>query len=147
MQLPDGNEIQIGPDRFKVPEILFQPVSCTAHSIALHCIALHCIVVCHLQTRFSCLHECATKVLYMPSAGVARRGLHTYSSVQAALDCSLNLCMLFNEIRSSHSMLKTQYLQGFLLITEWCNSQALVSKICQLLRHHDAHQWQTCVCV
>ncbi|KAL3131210.1 hypothetical protein ABBQ38_000509 [Trebouxia sp. C0009 RCD-2024] len=24
-ELPDGNEIQIGPDRFKVPEVLFQP--------------------------------------------------------------------------------------------------------------------------
>lgn len=38
VQLPDGNEIQIGPDRFKVPEILFQPVSRTAHSIALSCL-------------------------------------------------------------------------------------------------------------
>ena len=27
LQLPDGNEIQIGPDRFKVPEVLFNPVS------------------------------------------------------------------------------------------------------------------------
>lgn len=27
-QLPDGNEIQVGVDRFKVPELLFQPVSC-----------------------------------------------------------------------------------------------------------------------
>lgn len=27
MQLPDGNEIQVGVDRFKVPELLFQPVS------------------------------------------------------------------------------------------------------------------------
>ena len=26
LQLPDGTEIQIGPDRFKVPEVLFQPV-------------------------------------------------------------------------------------------------------------------------
>ena len=26
MQLPDGTEIQVGPDRFKVPEVLFQPV-------------------------------------------------------------------------------------------------------------------------
>lgn len=26
-QLPDGNEIQVGVDRFKVPELLFQPVS------------------------------------------------------------------------------------------------------------------------
>ncbi|KAK9815679.1 hypothetical protein WJX72_007893 [[Myrmecia] bisecta] len=24
-ELPDGNEIQVGPDRFKVPEVLFQP--------------------------------------------------------------------------------------------------------------------------
>lgn len=29
MQLPDGNEIQVGVDRFKVPELLFQPVSDT----------------------------------------------------------------------------------------------------------------------
>lgn len=27
VQLPDGNEIAIGPDRFQVPEVLFQPVS------------------------------------------------------------------------------------------------------------------------
>jgi hypothetical protein len=27
LQLPDGNEIQVGVDRFKVPELLFQPVS------------------------------------------------------------------------------------------------------------------------
>jgi actin-related protein len=27
VQLPDGNEIQVGVDRFKVPELLFQPVS------------------------------------------------------------------------------------------------------------------------
>ena len=32
LQLPDGNEIQIGPDRFKVPEVLFQPVSFLASS-------------------------------------------------------------------------------------------------------------------
>ncbi len=32
LQLPDGNEIQIGPDRFKVPEVLFQPVSFLAWS-------------------------------------------------------------------------------------------------------------------
>ena len=25
-QLPDGQEIQVGVDRFKVPELLFQPV-------------------------------------------------------------------------------------------------------------------------
>ena len=30
MQLPDGNEIQVGPDRFKVPEVFFQPVCCSA---------------------------------------------------------------------------------------------------------------------
>jgi hypothetical protein len=27
LQLPDGTEIQVGPDRFKVPEVLFNPVS------------------------------------------------------------------------------------------------------------------------
>ena len=27
LQLPDGTEIQVGPDRFGVPEVLFQPVS------------------------------------------------------------------------------------------------------------------------
>lgn len=27
LQLPDGTEIQVGADRFKVPELLFQPVS------------------------------------------------------------------------------------------------------------------------
>ncbi len=26
LQLPDGQEIQVGPDRFKVPEVLFNPV-------------------------------------------------------------------------------------------------------------------------
>lgn len=26
-QLPDGQEIQVGVDRFKVPELMFQPVS------------------------------------------------------------------------------------------------------------------------
>ena len=26
LQLPDGNEIEIGPDRFAVPELLFNPV-------------------------------------------------------------------------------------------------------------------------
>lgn len=25
-QLPDGNEIQVGVDRFAIPEIMFQPV-------------------------------------------------------------------------------------------------------------------------
>jgi hypothetical protein len=30
LQLPDGNEIQVGVDRFKVPELLFQPVSAAA---------------------------------------------------------------------------------------------------------------------
>lgn len=28
LQLPDGTEIQVGPDRFKVPEVLFNPVCC-----------------------------------------------------------------------------------------------------------------------
>ena len=31
MQLPDGNEIQIGPERFGVPELLFQPVRLLAY--------------------------------------------------------------------------------------------------------------------
>lgn len=26
LQLPDGTEIQVGPDRFAVPEVLFNPV-------------------------------------------------------------------------------------------------------------------------
>ena len=26
VQLPDGNELQVGPERFNIPEILFQPV-------------------------------------------------------------------------------------------------------------------------
>jgi len=25
-QLPDGQELQFGPDRFKIPELLFNPV-------------------------------------------------------------------------------------------------------------------------
>lgn len=25
-ELPDGSELHIGPDRFKVPEVLFRPV-------------------------------------------------------------------------------------------------------------------------
>jgi len=36
LQLPDGNEIQIGPDRFKVPEVLFQPVIFLAWSYCAH---------------------------------------------------------------------------------------------------------------
>jgi hypothetical protein len=36
LQLPDGNEIQIGPDRFKVPEVLFQPVIFLAGSHCSH---------------------------------------------------------------------------------------------------------------
>ena len=40
MQLPDGTEIQVGPDRFKVPEVLFQPVWATVkHSCV--CELLH----------------------------------------------------------------------------------------------------------
>ena len=29
MQLPDGTQIEIGPDRFAVPEVLFNPVGPT----------------------------------------------------------------------------------------------------------------------
>ena len=38
VQLPDGTEIQVGPDRFGVPEVLFQPVGnpkCSASRLLL----------------------------------------------------------------------------------------------------------------
>lgn len=31
LQLPDGNIVQVGPDRFNVPEVMFQPVSLKNH--------------------------------------------------------------------------------------------------------------------
>ena len=34
VQLPDGNEIQIGPERFGVPELLFQPVGSPVPKLA-----------------------------------------------------------------------------------------------------------------
>ncbi len=48
-QLPDGNEIQIGPDRFKVPEILFQPVRL---SVCLLTYCLDVFVMTRLPTAF-----------------------------------------------------------------------------------------------
>ena len=52
LQLPDGTEIQVGPDRFGVPEVLFQPVSKAANELRayswqswtcrLHCLSVPC---------------------------------------------------------------------------------------------------------
>jgi hypothetical protein len=54
-QLPDGNEIQVGVDRFKVPELLFQPVS-TALTPIKHT-PLHFHLYLHEQTLGSWDHK------------------------------------------------------------------------------------------
>lgn len=50
LQLPDGTEIQVGPDRFKVPEVLFQPVwAFVEHT----CMCEHSHVCCGAVNTFT----------------------------------------------------------------------------------------------
>ena len=57
VQLPDGNELQVGPERFNIPEILFRPVSWLAAPL----------LQLLLQT---CLMPCC----FASSVGACRRG-------------------------------------------------------------------------
>jgi hypothetical protein len=51
LQLPDGNEIQVGVDRFKVPELLFQPVS----TAGFHDSRMLCLL-CRLLPASACCY-------------------------------------------------------------------------------------------
>ena len=83
MQLPDGTEIQVGPDRFKVPEVLFQPVwAFVEHSCA--CELLH---KCCRAFKIFLIIAAAERTAHVPwpRAGEGLRWLRAQEPARCAL--------------------------------------------------------------
>jgi Actin len=68
MQLPDGTQIEIGPDRFAVPEVLFNPVGPSTQSNAASCQRADRVVVCRCTSLCTVtVHQASQPLLVLCS--------------------------------------------------------------------------------
>lgn len=49
--LPDGNEVVLGPERFRVPEVLFDPIICGRELKGIHQATMDCVMGCEIDIR------------------------------------------------------------------------------------------------
>ena len=75
MQLPDGTQIEIGPDRFAVPEVLFNPVGPSTLCTARLCQLADKSMVCRCTNPPSPLHQTSQPMLVLAQSLLSSFGL------------------------------------------------------------------------